>query len=159
MRPNGSFPTQPPLKLPTSGRHTVIQTRVCRHLHLGGRTRVNPRLDAANRHSKTIFNDPDEGSKITYLHNALGQRVFKSEPQVDHVAPSASALGQPFIDWLLVEYGNVAVWPQPQSPDRARRQRVWPLPKPHGRRHAEISRVVSGGDGGSDPLNLISLAI
>ena len=50
--------------------------------------------DAQNRHSKTIVNDPDEGSKITYLHNALGQRVFKSEPKVDHVAPNATVLGQ-----------------------------------------------------------------
>ena len=44
-------------------------------------------------------------AKISYLHNALGQRVFKSEPQVDHVAPSASAWGQPFIDWLLGNFG------------------------------------------------------
>lgn len=61
--------------------------------------------DAQNRHSKTAVNDPDEGSKITYLHNTLGQRVFKSEPKVDHVAPNATALGTPFIDWLRINFG------------------------------------------------------
>ena len=61
--------------------------------------------DAQNRHSKTVVNDPDEGSKITYLHNALGQRVFKSEPKVDHVAPNATALGMPFVDWLMINFG------------------------------------------------------
>jgi RHS repeat-associated protein len=61
--------------------------------------------DAQNRHSKTVVNDPDEGSKITYLHNALGQRVFKSEPTVDHVAPNAAVLGQSFVDWLLTNFG------------------------------------------------------
>ena len=61
--------------------------------------------DSQNRHSKTIVNDPDEGSKITYLHNALGQRVFKSEPKVDHVAPNATVLGTPFVDWLRINFG------------------------------------------------------
>jgi RHS repeat-associated protein len=61
--------------------------------------------DAQNRHSKTVVNDPDEGSKITYLHNALGQRVFKSEPQVDHLAPNATVLGNPFITWLQSNFG------------------------------------------------------
>ena len=61
--------------------------------------------DAQNRHSKTIVNDAAEGSKITYLHNALGQRVFKSEPKVDHVAPNATVLGQPFITWLQSNFG------------------------------------------------------
>jgi RHS repeat-associated protein len=61
--------------------------------------------NAANRLRQTTVNDPDEGSKITYLHNALGQRVFKSEPKVDHVAPNATALGTPFVDWLRINFG------------------------------------------------------
>ena len=61
--------------------------------------------DSQNRHSKTIVNDPYQGSKITYLHNALGQRVFKSEPQVDHVSPGASVLGNAFITWLQSNFG------------------------------------------------------
>jgi hypothetical protein len=60
------------------------------------RTCTRARARPSNRHSKTIVNDPDEGSKITYLHNALGQRVFKSEPKVDHVAPNAAVPGQSF---------------------------------------------------------------
>ena len=46
-----------------------------------------------------------EAAKISYLHNALGQRVFKSEPKVDHVAPNATVLGTPFIDWLRINFG------------------------------------------------------
>ncbi len=79
-------------------------TLICRHAAARTCTRAHARL-SNRRHSKTIVNDPDEGSKITYLHNALGQRVFKSEPQVDHVAPSATALGTPFIDWLKINFG------------------------------------------------------
>ena len=39
-----------------------------------------------------------------FLHNALGQRVFKSEPQVDHVAPNATVLGSSFVSWLLANF-------------------------------------------------------
>ena len=56
--------------------------------------------DAENRHSKTVISDSDEGSKESYLFNALGQRVFKSDAQVDHTAPSQAALGSDFITWL-----------------------------------------------------------
>ena len=80
--------------------------RSCRHA--GNLTSDGLRVfeyEAQNRHSKTVVNDPDEGSKITYLHNALGQRVFKSEPKVDHVAPNATVLGQPFITWLQSNFG------------------------------------------------------
>ena len=61
--------------------------------------------NAANRLSQTTVSDADEGSKITYLHNALGQRVFKSEPKVDHVAPQASVLGTDFVSWLQANFG------------------------------------------------------
>jgi RHS repeat-associated protein len=84
------------LKLPRSVASRQAAARTCMRAH----TRMSHR-----GHSKTIVNDPDEGSKITYLHNALGQRVFKSEPQVDHVAPSATALGTPFITWLQSNFG------------------------------------------------------
>ena len=46
-----------------------------------------------------------EASKITYLHNALGQRVFKSEPQVAQTAPSQTELGVDFITWLKSNFG------------------------------------------------------
>ena len=60
--------------------------------------------DAQNRHAQATVSDSDEGSKVTFLHNALGQRVFKSEPQVDHVAPNATMLGSSFVSWLLANF-------------------------------------------------------
>ena len=49
----------------------------------------------------------------TYLHNAAGQRVFKSEPQVAQTSPSEEQLGTDFITWLkkelrLIAQGNLA---------------------------------------------------
>jgi RHS repeat-associated protein len=56
--------------------------------------------DAANRISKArIFKDGEEAS-IRYLHNALGQRVFKGEPTASQTLPSETDLGTSFIDWL-----------------------------------------------------------
>ncbi|MBK6386805.1 MAG: hypothetical protein IPF71_08365 [Rhodoferax sp.] len=46
-----------------------------------------------------------EASKITYLHNALGQRVFKSEPTVAYTAPDETVLGTDFITWLKKNFG------------------------------------------------------
>ncbi len=70
--------------------------------------------DAQNRHAQATVSDSDEGSKVTFLHNALGQRVFKSEPLVDHLAPNATVLGQSYVydealgnaPMLLGEVGN-----------------------------------------------------
>ena len=65
--------------------------------------------DAANRLSKVqvsqISTANAEASKITYLHNALGQRVFKSEPQVAQTAPSQAELGVDFVTWLKSYFG------------------------------------------------------
>jgi RHS repeat-associated protein len=60
--------------------------------------------DSQNRHSKTGINDADEGAKAIYLHNAAGQRVFKSEPQVDYTAPTETTLGTDFITWLKTNF-------------------------------------------------------
>jgi hypothetical protein len=53
--------------------------------------------DAANRLSSVQVGQSSgggsEASKITYLHNSAGQRVFKSEPQVAQLAPNSSTLG------------------------------------------------------------------
>jgi RHS repeat-associated protein len=49
--------------------------------------------------------DADEASKVVYLHNAIGQRVFKSEPQVAQTAPSEAQLGSDFITWLKKNFG------------------------------------------------------
>lgn len=46
-----------------------------------------------------------EEAATTYLHNALGQRVFKSEPQATKVAPDEEELGSDFIAWLKKNFG------------------------------------------------------
>ena len=61
--------------------------------------------DATNRLSKVQISQSQEAAKITYLHNTLGQRVFKSEPQVAQTAPSQTELGVDFITWLKSNFG------------------------------------------------------
>ncbi len=63
------------------------------------------RYDASNRLTQVQVGDADEASKVTYLHNALGQRVFKSEPQVAQTAPSQEQLGADFVTWLQKNFG------------------------------------------------------
>ncbi len=41
-----------------------------------------------------------QAQRIDYLHNGLGQRVFKGEPRADDPTPQEQSLGQRFIDWL-----------------------------------------------------------
>ena len=60
--------------------------------------------NSENRHSKTGINDSDKVAKALHLYNALGQRVFKSEPQVDYTAPNETALGTDFISWLKANF-------------------------------------------------------
>ena len=56
--------------------------------------------DEANRLAKVkIFKD-GEAAKVRYLHNALGQRVFKSEPEAEQTLPNEAELGLDFISWL-----------------------------------------------------------
>ena len=59
--------------------------------------------DAANRLSKVQVTHYGQAAKVSYLHNTVGQRVFKSEPQsaqTAQIAPNPSALGQGFVTWL-----------------------------------------------------------
>ena len=56
--------------------------------------------NAENRLSKVEITKDGEAAKITYLHNAAGQRVFKSEPQTAQTLPDEQALGTTFTDWL-----------------------------------------------------------
>ena len=46
-----------------------------------------------------------EAARTRYLHNALGQRVFKSEVQAQTLAPDATELGSTFVDWLKQNFG------------------------------------------------------
>ena len=61
--------------------------------------------DVSNRLAQVQVGDDDEASKVTYLHNAAGQRVFKSEPQVAQTAPTEEQLGADFITWLKKNFG------------------------------------------------------
>jgi YD repeat-containing protein len=68
--------------------------------------------DEANRLSKVkIFKD-GEAAKVRYLHNALGQRVFKSEPEAEQTLPNEAELGLDFIS-LAQKQLQVAVCQRP----------------------------------------------
>ncbi|MBX3588702.1 MAG: hypothetical protein KF796_18885 [Ramlibacter sp.] len=56
--------------------------------------------DEANRLSKISIVKDGEAAKVRYLHNALGQRTFKGEPEAEQTLPNETELGQDFISWL-----------------------------------------------------------
>jgi RHS repeat-associated protein len=56
--------------------------------------------NAENRLGQVQITQSGEAAKITYLHNAAGQRVFKSEPQTAQTLPNETELGTTFTDWL-----------------------------------------------------------
>jgi RHS repeat-associated protein len=69
--------------------------------------------DAENRLSKVILGstfvgtDSIAGNELaqhSYLHNAAGQRVFKSEPKTETTVPSSTTLGTGFVDWLRTNF-------------------------------------------------------
>ena len=51
-----------------------------------------------------IFKD-SEAAAVNYLHNAGGERVFKSQPQVEQILPDEEDLGPGFINWLKRSFG------------------------------------------------------
>ncbi|MEG4323679.1 MULTISPECIES: RHS repeat-associated core domain-containing protein, partial [unclassified Microcoleus] len=55
---------------------------------------------ADNRLETIQITKDGEAAKITQLHNAAGQRVFKSEPQTAQTLPNETTLGTTFTDWL-----------------------------------------------------------
>jgi RHS repeat-associated protein len=55
---------------------------------------------ADNRLETIQITKDGEAAKITQLHNAQGQRVFKSEPQTAQTLPNEAELGTSFVDWL-----------------------------------------------------------
>lgn len=61
--------------------------------------------DASGRLAKVSIMKDGEAASITYLHNALGQRVFKSEPRTEQTLPNEDDLGQGFINWLRQRFG------------------------------------------------------
>ena len=61
--------------------------------------------DASGRLAQVRIGLGSEEAATTYLHNALGQRVFKSEPQATQYAPDEEELGSDFIAWLKKNFG------------------------------------------------------
>ena len=57
-----------------------------------------------NRNRLTGFARAGEAASVTYLHNELGQRVFKSEVTTDQTLPNATTLGTGFVSWLRANF-------------------------------------------------------
>lgn len=71
--------------------------------------------DAANRLAKVSTPQHNDSVDIRYLHNALGQRVFRSEPEADQSQPNAVILGEGFIAWLKRRFGWLFATAKPPS--------------------------------------------
>ncbi|WP_194792834.1 RHS repeat-associated core domain-containing protein [Caenimonas koreensis] len=56
--------------------------------------------DATGRLAKVDVVNNGESAQVRYLHNALGQRVFKSVPEAEQTLPDAQTLSPGFLDWL-----------------------------------------------------------
>ena len=69
--------------------------------------------DASGRLSKLRVVKDGGAAGISYLHNALGQRVFKGELQAERTVPSADHLGPDFIAWLKKKFA----WLFMQAPE------------------------------------------
>ena len=61
--------------------------------------------DGAGRLAQVRIGLGSEEAGTRYLHNALGQRVFKSEPLAEQYAPDEEELGLDFIAWLKKGFG------------------------------------------------------
>nr|WP_231402517.1 RHS repeat-associated core domain-containing protein [Caenimonas aquaedulcis] len=61
--------------------------------------------DASNRLAKTQVMSQGDTVSVNYWHNALGQRVFKSEPQAEALPPGEKSLTQGFVKWLQSTFG------------------------------------------------------
>ena len=56
--------------------------------------------DASNRLAKVKLRHNGEAASVSYLTNAMGQRVFKSEYQTAQTPPNEAVLGVDFVNWL-----------------------------------------------------------
>jgi RHS repeat-associated protein len=61
--------------------------------------------DDMNRLAKVEIDKDGEAAAVRYLHNALGQRVFKSEVEVAQTLPDEDRLGNGFVNWLRKNFG------------------------------------------------------
>ncbi|MES2785274.1 MAG: RHS repeat-associated core domain-containing protein [Pseudomonadota bacterium] len=62
-------------------------------------------FDAARRMSKVTLVKNGEAASVTYLTNAMGQRVFKTVVQAGHSKPDEQKLGRDFTSWLRQTFG------------------------------------------------------
>ena len=65
-----------------------------------GSSSINSTRSASHRLSKVKVSKEGQAAAVSYLHNAMGQRVFKSEPKADRYQPSEEQLGTDFVTWL-----------------------------------------------------------
>ena len=87
-------------------------------------------------HSQTTLTKDGEASKITYLHNAAGQRFFKSEPQAAQYQPNEAVLGTDFIAWLKSNFSWLFATAQANASQALTISlpvRLWPFPHPVAR--------------------------
>lgn len=61
--------------------------------------------DGSGRLAKVRMRSDDEPTSIVYLHNGTGQRVFKSDLEVERSEPTKEELGEDFLDWLRHRFG------------------------------------------------------
>lgn len=61
--------------------------------------------DASRRLVKVRIIKNGEAASVRYLHNALGQRVFKSDPEAEQTLPNEQELGKDFVNWLRKQFG------------------------------------------------------
>lgn len=64
-------------------------------------------IDASGRVAGVATGSAGDETTVSYLHNALGQRVFKSEPKVPTYVPSEEELGSEFTSWLRKYFGQL----------------------------------------------------
>ncbi|MBC5764644.1 DUF6531 domain-containing protein [Ramlibacter albus] len=65
----------------------------------------NYAYDDMGRLSQIQIQKDGEAAAVRYLHNGLGQRVFKSEPEVLQTLPNEDDLGNSFVNWLRKNFG------------------------------------------------------
>jgi len=61
--------------------------------------------DESRRLAKVKIVKDGEAAVVEYLHNARGQRVFKSEPQAEQTLPNEEDVGPGFMNWLRKQFG------------------------------------------------------
>ena len=85
---------------------------------------------------------------VEYLHNALGQRVFKSEPQAEQTLPKEEDLGPGFMNWLKKQFGWMFIQGQwLQEPASARRSSMATAKSRSGRCWANTTTAVRSARG------------